>query len=204
MEFEFILLLFLFYKILGHRTQSWSCNIFDQLSYCVYLNSLCLDERGLVLVTQKPSGTSVKLVNKLAPSPLHLPFIGSLSDSYLDNTAWDNLDIPFRSFFEFARYESKTPSKAKNIQGWSLLASFDAQNYNFYHFVNKIQASFIARLYEIEGLNNFSQFDKTLFTQSLKHNRNGFQRAFFVSPSAIVLAARLRRNCFRIWRPILQ
>ena len=37
-------------------------------------------------------------------------------------------------------------------KGWSLVAAFDSDGHNIYHYVNTMHAAFIARLYELGGL----------------------------------------------------
>ena len=130
---------------------SWSCHVIDQLSYCVYYRSLCVDkDASLVLLTTDATkqGNPVEMLNQLSPSPWHRPGIELYA-----KTSFGRYDVPFRSFFSSAQYASRSSVHgAADITGWSLIAAFDADNYNVYHYMTKMQAAFVARLYELGGL----------------------------------------------------
>jgi hypothetical protein len=130
---------------------SWSCHIVDQLSYCVYRHSLCVDPNGQLFLLSDDMlqhGKSVPLHDDLGASPLHVPLL---------HRAFGHHDVPYRSFFKSAKYASKSSWKSvKVMKGWSVVASFDADNYNMYHWMNKLQASFVARIYELGGLKDTS------------------------------------------------
>jgi hypothetical protein len=133
------------------HSKNWSCHILDQLGYCVYWGSLCVDQnRQLFLLSDDTSlhGKSVSLQNDLGPGPWHFPAFPRV---------YGHHDVPYRSFFSLAKYASKSSWKSVPVRkGWSLVASFDADNYNLYHWMNKLQASFVARLYELGGLKDIS------------------------------------------------
>jgi hypothetical protein len=157
-----------------------TCHIQDQFSYCVYRNSLCIQNDELVIVdpTKLPGPVS-HIANRLNPSPWHLPFgvpVSSFDGSVLDNRA----PVPYRSFFSKARYADSIPSSAEILPGWTLAASFDATNYNIYHLVNKIHAAFYARLYEIEKMGDFlGGFNPAASLKNLlSTSSEGFDRAF--------------------------
>jgi len=154
------------------------CHMHDQYSYCVYEHSLCIDQDGaaIVLATEDKAAT---LNNGLLPSPWHLPFavpLQSLQGSVFDNRS----PLPFRSFFRQARYGMWPPQGAKWLPGWSLAASFDDQGSNIYHFVNKMQAAWTARLYELEGLRDLSggSFDSASMLNNLLGRNKGFDHAY--------------------------
>jgi hypothetical protein len=130
---------------------TWSCHIVDQLSYCVYWHSLCVDRNGQLLLlsdNELQHGKSVSLHDDLGASPLHPPLL---------HRAFGHHDVPYRSFFKSAKYVSKSSWKSVQVrEGWSVVASFDADNYNLYHWMNKLQASFVARIYELGGLKDTS------------------------------------------------
>lgn len=166
---------------------TWYCRNFDQLSYCVYFHSLCLDvDAQLVLVTEDESkhGQSVKVLNELSPAPWHAPKSDELSISALGR-----YDVPFRSFFNTAKYSKPLVTEgARLIKGWSLVAAFDADNYNIYHFMNKMHASFVARMYEIAGLKDRSVSAAICDTaddllQELLSPRSEFDRAYLFRPT---------------------
>lgn len=60
--------------------------------------------------------------------------------------------FPTEVFFSSARYSSFPVDGAQLQKGWSIVAAFDADNYNLYHYMNKLHAAFVARLYELGGL----------------------------------------------------
>ena len=126
----------------------WTCKVHDQLSWCVYSNSLCLDENGgLVLLATDHSkdGKPVKLQNELSSSHWHV-----LNMDMLAKTSYGKYDVPFRSFFEVARYALLTEKLSTvTVPGWTLVAAFDTENYNIYHYMNKLCAAFIARICDI-------------------------------------------------------
>ena len=141
-------------KISGEEPTSqkrgWSCHVLDQLSYCVYHNSLCLNENSaLVLVTEDGAkhNQPVELLNDLGPGPWHF-----LDLKNIWRSAYGRYDVPFRSFFKDAKYGSRLPAGAEFRKGWSLVAAFDSDGHNIYHYVNTMHAAFIARLYELGGL----------------------------------------------------
>jgi hypothetical protein len=124
--------------------------VFDQLSYCVYRNSLCLNENSaLVLVTEDGAkhNQPVELLNDLGPGPWHF-----LDLKNIWRSAYGRYDVPFRSFFKDAIYGSRLPAGAELRKGWSIVAAFDSDGHNIYHYVNTMHAAFIARLYELGGL----------------------------------------------------
>ena len=160
---------------------SWSCHVVDQLSYCVYYRSLCFDENaGLVLLTSDPNkqGLPVSMLNHLSPGPWHAPGIEMFYD-----TSYGRYDIPFRSFFASARYSSpKSFEGFLERRGWSLVAAFDADNYNIYHYMNKLQAAFIARLYELAGLRDRSTLNTVDLLHSLRSSVSEFDYAYLFRP----------------------
>jgi len=161
---------------------TWSCHVLDQLSYCVYFHSLCLDENAeLVLITRDSTrhDQHVELSNHLGPSPWHFPDLGSVSE-----TAFGRYDVPFRSFFKSAKYSISLSKKASLMKGWSLVADFDSDNYNIYHYVNTMHASFIARLYELAGLKDRS-FAATSgdILKDLSSPSSAYDHAYLFRPS---------------------
>jgi hypothetical protein len=78
----------------------YQCYIHDQLSYCVYQRSLCLDQMGTaVVLVQNVSlaGKAATLRNSLQPSPWHLPFLTPLRSESLRESVFDNQVGPSRS-----------------------------------------------------------------------------------------------------------
>ncbi len=182
--------------------QPWSCHVIDQLSYCVYHRSLCVSSNAeLILLTDfEDSSRHLKLTesesrvlqdrqsedshNDLGRPPWHFP---DLHKSY----SYSHHDVPYRSFFPSARYVSSTSStwnfNSSNVRiekGWSVVAAFDADNYNIYHYVNKLHAAFIARLYELEGLKDTSlNTDSTDMLSRLLRDDSGFDAAYLFRPN---------------------
>ena len=166
------------------RLPDWTCKVHDQLSWCVYSNSLCLDQNGgLILLTTDPSkdGRPVELQNELSPSPWHFPDVDELAQ-----TSFGKYDVPFRSFFEVAHYAlSSAKLSTTTAPGWSLVASFDAANYNIYHYMNKLHASFIARIYELGGLTERRLDSREIavdILQLLRHPKSEFNNAYLFRP----------------------
>jgi len=171
--------------------QRWSCHVIDQLSYCVYHGSLCMNANSeLVLLTDFSSpllGEKEKEIltqretedshNLLGPPPWHLPDLRKINP-------FSHYDIPYRSFFPKARYSSFSLWDSVKIEkGWSLVAAFDADNYNIYHYVNKLHTAFIARLYELEGLKDASlNSDSTDMLSRLLDDDSGFDAAYLLRP----------------------
>ena len=160
---------------------SWSCHVIDQLSYCVYSRSLCLDhDAHLVLLTGDPimQGRPVQMLNNLSPSPWHAPDIDKFSQ-----TSYGQYDIPFRSFFSSARYApTHSFAGAEWMSGWSLVAAFDAENYNLYHYMNKLHAAFIARIYELGGLKDRSMTSDGGLLQRMRSTNSEFDYAYLFRP----------------------
>jgi len=172
--------------------QSWSCHVIDQLSYCVYHRSLCVNANAeLVLLTDYDSphlkeqeksilkGRTSEYASNVAPvnvwhrADLHTPY------------SFNHSDLPFRSFFPSAKYAPFSAWKTAKVEkGWSIVAAFDADNYNIYHYVNKLHAAFVARLYELEGLKDTSlNANPTDMLTSLLDSDSGFDAAYlFRSP----------------------
>jgi len=171
--------------------QRWSCHVIDQLSYCVYHGSLCVNDNSeLVLLTDFNSphlGEKNSYIlknrmtedshNQLGSSPWHLP---DIHNTY----SFSHYDVPYRSFFPSAIYSSFSSWESVNMEkGWSLVAAFDADNYNIYHYVNKLHAAFVARLYELEELKDTSlNTDSTDMLSRLLDKDSGFDAAYLFRP----------------------
>ena len=158
----------------------WSCHVFDQLSYCVYYNSLCLDKDGsIVLLTRNTTKHDhrVDLINDMSPSPWHAPDLNAIG-----RTSYGRYDVPFRSFFTSAKYSSSPINGGRLKQGWSLVAAFDATNYNIYHYMNTMHASFIARMYELGGLKDRSVTSSNDFLQDMISPLSEFDFAYLLRP----------------------
>jgi hypothetical protein len=161
---------------------SWSCRVGDQLSYCVYFESLCLDRNAeLVLISADISkhGQPVEMINNLGQAPWHLPNLNDLA-----HTSYGKYDIPFRSFFSTARYSVEKPEGSVIVPDWSLVASFDNRESNIYHYMNKLQAAFIARAYELGGLKERStSFSSNVdIMQRLQSPESEFDHAYLFRP----------------------
>lgn len=158
----------------------WTCKAHDQLSWCFYFRSLCLDRQGgLLLVTNLTSKHKqpVNLLNDLTPSPWHIPDVHDLSKS-----SFGRYDVPYRSFFKSAHYDRR-PSSSKDVQGWSLVAAFDSDSANIYHYMNTLHASFVARLYEIGGLNERRLHSSSTALLDLNSTDSEFNHAYLFRPS---------------------
>ena len=159
---------------------SIECHVQDQFSYCVYYKSLCIQKGELLIVdSNKPAGPVQDIANALNPSPWHLPFSNPLKS--FDGSVLDNRGaLPYRSFFTKAKYVPHLPPSSTILPDWTLVASFDALNYNIYHLVNKIHAAFYARLYEIEKLRDFMYgFNPVSSLKNLMSTKSkGYARAF--------------------------
>ena len=173
--------------------KTWSCHVIDQLSYCVYHRSLCLNtESELILLTdfdsphlqeKEKSILKSRVIensnNVLGQPPWHLP---DLQKPY----SFSHSDVPYRSFFPSARYSPRASwESVKKERGWSVVAAFDADNYNIYHYVNKLHAAFVARLYELEGLKDTSlNSDPTDMLTRMLDVDSGFDAAYLFRPPA--------------------
>ena len=160
---------------------SWSCHVIDQLSYCVYYRSLCVDkDASLVLLTTDATkqGNPVEMLNQLSPSPWHRPGIELYA-----KTSFGRYDVPFRSFFSSAQYASRSSVHgAADITGWSLIAAFDADNYNVYHYMTKMQAAFVARLYELGGLKERRLTSPDDLLETMRSPASEFDYAYLFRP----------------------
>tara|TARA_B110000003_G_scaffold11684_1_gene11753 strand:- start:155 stop:565 length:411 start_codon:yes stop_codon:yes gene_type:complete len=117
---------------LERNSNAMKFKVHDQLNWCACFHSLCLDQGGgIILITDESSkhGQPVNLLNDLGPSPWHAPDARNLTKSFLGQ-----FDVPFRSFFKVARYASSQPSGSVTVRGWSLVAAFDGENFNIYHY----------------------------------------------------------------------
>ena len=175
-----LLMVFLSEKI-SEKETSWKCESRADISYCVYYNSLCYDlDKGPIIITKEKRllGTRVQFNNKLTPSPLHLPNIMEESYSHVG---------PFRSFFDEAFYQEYQPRNAIIFSGWNLVAKFDAENYNLFHWATKISVAYLARLYEIIGLGHSSSSSNVpvdVMSDIINNNSNSYERAFLFRPKA--------------------
>lgn len=159
----------------------WTCKTHDQLSWCIYFHSLCLDRAGnILLVTNESSkhGKEVELLNSLEPSPWH-----QLDVQNIANGAFGRYDVPYRSFFKTAHYTAYQPTDSVTIRGWSLIAAFDAQNFNIYHFMNKLHAAFVTRIYEIGGLSERKRATSLDVVSKLESEASEFSQAYLFRPS---------------------
>jgi hypothetical protein len=132
--------------------RSQKCIARDQMEYCVYYDSLCIESNGeLRVLTDDASvdGKYVNFSNLLSRSPLHVPLLDRLLKSQIDEFI---VKGPYRSFFPGAKMSTLPPKGATWIPDWSLVAAFDYATSNIFHFVTKIHVGFLARYYEIEGL----------------------------------------------------
>jgi hypothetical protein len=82
--------------------------------------------------------------NFLAPSPHHIPDVHAIRSSI-------NL-LPYRSFFNQAQLAHISKISITHwVDDWSLIANFDAQNGNIFHWATKVQVGFLARENEFES-----------------------------------------------------
>lgn len=167
------------------------CHVSDQNSYCVYERSLCILPDGSLYIVSgnasSPRGSFEVKNNGLQPSPFHFPFSIplSLASSSLSGSVMDASHmLPYRSFFPNYQMGPSHPAGAVFLPSWSLVAAFDATNFNIYHFVNKMHSAFYARLYEIEKFSRMEplthdtqsfSWKKTL--ENLLGPNEGFARA---------------------------
>lgn len=165
----------------GILKPAWSCSVHDQLSWCVYENSLCVDRDGnIFLITDDfaKHGKNIDLLNDIEPSPWHIPDVHNL-----EHTSFGKYDIPYRSFFRTAIYVPRQPAGSVHVSGWSLVAAFDSDNYNIYHYMNKLHAAFVARLYHLIGINDQAGDSSVSMLEKLYTPDFEFTEAYLLRPS---------------------
>jgi hypothetical protein len=161
-----------------------ACETFgDTSAYCVYRHSLVFSRaHGFRILTLNKSlhGTPVMSLDQLNVPPFHTPWSSKDFDSEGAPFLRPSV-LPFRSFIkEPVQFYYGTVDNCTSIPGISAVLSFDADNYNIYHWCNKAFVAFLARLWHIEevGRNN------TNINQSLHrlYTGRGYDAVFALRP----------------------
>ena len=63
-----------------------------------------------------------------------------------------------------------------------MIAKFDDDGYNFFHWTTKISVAFLARLYEVEGFGRYAHDSNRLLKKMLSGSSKGFSHAFLFRP----------------------
>jgi len=126
------------------KTTSHCTWLADYTAYCRYQN-LCYESHG------EEEG-EVVIVDPLQPRGTPIPANNELSDNFSHDydMSLDPAGLPYRSFFE-GRYENVEylQRPVQWVNGPSVLAAFDADNYNIYHWATTILPAFTARVREL-------------------------------------------------------
>jgi len=165
-------------KLTPLQPESLKCLMHDQLGYCVYYNTLCIEGSRILLVTNDllRANQEVYVDNNLGPSPFHLP---------LDFSAWKRSELPFRSFFPSFKYVLRSDIiHFTFVKGKSMIAKFDSDESNIFHWVTKIQPAFIARLYEFEGIQNLASLNYSSHVLSNLLQNPGYDHLYYFRPKA--------------------
>lgn len=138
---------------------SYECVRRGDYQYCVYLNSICWEHKGLIVLTDDASldGAYYAFDNDMNDYPFHLP-----------NTAREAVNPPgggpLRGFFHGVRFRhaakfNLSSESVKIFPDWSVLLRFDQISSNFYHWMTKINFAFLARYYEMNSFGRVPTFD---------------------------------------------
>lgn len=153
----------------------WHCSGRTGGDYCVHTNSMCLTWHGILIILTDDEElhgkkASLRPSNAVAVFPLHLPDINNFHE--LDG-------VPDRTFFNDVMYQKSKPKDAVVLDGLSFIASFEIEDYNFYHWVNIIHVGFLARYYERFGLETSGRQNKKSMIQSLlqRNSTSQYKRA---------------------------
>ena len=143
----------------GDTPPTYECFRRGDYQYCVYLNSLCWEHKGFIVLIDNASldGAYYTFDNAMNDYPFHLPNIEKES-------ANPSGAGPLRGFFHGVRFRhadkfNLSSESVAFFPDWSVLLRFDQISHNFFHWMTKINFAFLARYYEINGFARVPKFD---------------------------------------------